>query len=344
MSVLPSDTLATIRESAGGGQWPSAGFETLRGTDALRWSIPVEYGGRPVDDRTFLAAYIELAEADLALCFVLTQRNGACQRIAGSANGRAKEELLPGLAAGERFATVGISHLTTSRQHTDPAMRVARDGEGFRLDGFCPWATSATRADTLVTGGQLTDGTQVLVAADGHADGVRPGEPMSLLALSESETGAVTLDGVWVGSDRMLAGPVEAVMRQGKGGGAGSLTTSALAIGLARRAAGLLQSESASRDDLTEAVEALVGSVESLRTELLEAVADGGSSADSLRTRANSLALRATQALLTATKGAGFVVGHPAERAVREAMFFLVWSCPRPVAAAAMQQFACSDT
>jgi hypothetical protein len=39
--------------------------------------------------------------------------------------------------------------------------------------------------------------------------------------------------------------------------------------------------------------------------------------------------LRAGQAALTASKGAGFVAGHPAERLVRESMFFLVWSCPQ---------------
>ena len=52
-------------------------------------------------------------------------------------------------------------------------------------------------------------------------------------------------------------------------------------------------------------------------------------------------AARATQADLAASKGAGFVAGHPAERAVREALFFLVWSCPQPVLAAALRGFAC---
>jgi hypothetical protein len=50
--------------------------------------------------------------------------------------------------------------------------------------------------------------------------------------------------------------------------------------------------------------------------------------------------LRATQSLLAASKGAGFVSGHFAERAVREAMFFLVWSCPQPVVRAALREFA----
>ena len=60
-----------------------------------------------------------------------------------------------------------------------------------------------------------------------------------------------------------------------------------------------------------------------------------------IRRRANSLVLRATQAQLAASKGAGFVAGHPAEREVREALFFLVWSCPQPVLSAALREFAC---
>ena len=44
---------------------------------------------------------------------------------------------------------------------------------------------------------------------------------------------------------------------------------------------------------------------------------------ESIRQRANSLVLRATQAALAAAKGTGYVVGHPAGRWCREALFFL---------------------
>jgi hypothetical protein len=55
-----------------------------------------------------------------------------------------------------------------------------------------------------------------------------------------------------------------------------------------------------------------------------------------LRAKANALVLRATQAALTACKGAGFVHPHPAQRWARQALFFLVWSCPRPAAEATL--------
>ena len=61
---------------------------------------------------------------------------------------------------------------------------------------------------------------------------------------------------------------------------------------------------------------------------------------DALRTAANSLVVRAAQAALTATKGAGFIAGHPAERGIRESMLFLVWSCPHQVASAMICELA----
>jgi hypothetical protein len=65
----------------------------------------------------------------------------------------------------------------------------------------------------------------------------------------------------------------------------------------------------------------------------LLSLADGRDSctASDLRARANSFVLRATTAALAAAKGAGFVADHPAGRWCREALFFLVWSCPQGV-------------
>jgi alkylation response protein AidB-like acyl-CoA dehydrogenase len=51
-----------------------------------------------------------------------------------------------------------------------------------------------------------------------------------------------------------------------------------------------------------------------------------------LRAGCTRLALQATQAALILSKGSGFVAPHPVQRWVRQALFFLVWSCPRPVA------------
>jgi alkylation response protein AidB-like acyl-CoA dehydrogenase len=148
-----------------------------------------------------------------------------------------------------------------------------------------------------------------------------------------------------VDADSIIAGPAEAVLSSGKGGGTGGLQTSTLAIGLAQAAVGFVNQEAAARPDLQGTGHALKLELEDLRASLL-ALADGDAhvaihaNAQDLRAAANSFVLRATQAALVAAKGAGYVQGHPVERWCREAMFFLVWSCPQPVLDANLCEFA----
>ena len=59
-----------------------------------------------------------------------------------------------------------------------------------------------------------------------------------------------------------------------------------------------------------------------------------------IRARANALVLRATQAYLAARKGTGFLRTESAQRWARQALFFLVWSCPAPIAQAAIRDLA----
>jgi alkylation response protein AidB-like acyl-CoA dehydrogenase len=74
---------------------------------------------------------------------------------------------------------------------------------------------------------------------------------------------------------------------------------------------------------------------ERLRQQLMLASTGRGEfSTTRLRHLANSLVLRVTQAALQGAKGAGFVSSHPTGRWAREALFFLVWSCPQAVAQA----------
>lgn len=348
---LPAELLRQLTELSGpvdaAQAWPAEQFNLLARAGVLGWAVPREFSGTAATGRLMLEGYVRLAAACLTTTFVLTQRNGACQRIAGSSNDVLRGDLLPRLARGEIFATVGISHLTTSRQHwRQPAVKVDETPGGLRFDGEVPWVTGAAHADFIVTGGTLEDGRQVLAAIPTDLPGVQVGPPAKLLALGASCTSSVRLDQVQLEERWLVAGPVEQVMKQSAGGGAGSLATSALAVGLSQAAIDHLQIEAERRPDLLEIIAPLRTEGDDLHAIVVEsaegspATTPPSHSAESIRGRANSLALRSTQALLAASKGAGFVSGHFAERAVREALFFLVWSCPQPVVDAALRELA----
>lgn len=329
--------------------WPSKQIEWLAEAGVMEWFVPVEYGGQEVSPKELTKGYQALARACLTTCFALTQRNGACQRIAGSTNKGLKKQLLPKLSKGELFATVGISHLTTSRQHlSKPAVQVEMKDGNFVLNGMIPWVTGSSAADIIVTGGTCEDGKQVLIALQTNLPGITVQPKAELMALTASETSSVNLENVSVSNHYLLAGPVENVMSQGAGGGAGSLTTSTLALGLIERSLALIQTEAENRDDLAAIADAFQQDVKALRTDIYAALnaeknGDEGLSPTAIRQKSNSLALRITQAALAVTKGAGFSKGHPAELAVREAMFFLVWSCPQIVVDGVLSELTCRD-
>jgi len=346
--TLCADLAETTGELNADDAWPGAQFQRLGEGGVLGWVIPNTYGGSDISSGDLICGYERLAGACLVTTFVLTQRNGACLRIAASGNDDLKSEILPALCSGERFATVGVSHLTTSRQHIqEPAVRVEKSDAGWVFNGTIPWVTGAIYADYIVTGGTCSDGRQVLAVISTALSGVSAQDPVRLMALNASQTGSVALDDVEIEDLFLVAGPVEQVMKQGKGGGPGSFTTSALACGLAEAATRRLGEEAQRRPDLVEIHEPLALERQRLSDDLRSVASDQtlttdvGMNAESLRQRANSLVLRATQAHLAACKGAGYVQGHAAERSVREAMFFLVWSCPQPVLSAALRELAC---
>jgi alkylation response protein AidB-like acyl-CoA dehydrogenase len=345
------DLLHELRFHSAGLEEPGAScaaqLDRMARVGVMAWGIPSQFGGIEMSVAGQVAGFERLASACLVSTFVLSQRNAAVSRIAASENESLRAELLPRFAQHEVMATVGISHLTTSRQHLrKPAVLAEPDGDGFRFEGDVPWVTGAAISDFVLTGGTLSDGRQLLALLPTKDPTVSVGAAPPLLALNASQTASLTLQRTFIARDRIVAGPIDRVVASATGG-TGSVTTSALAVGAA---AGVLEhfaNEVEKRPELAE----IVAPFEVERETISHAIADhleamsGGStprmSSEAIRQRANSLVLRVSQAYMAASKGAGFVTGHPAERAVREAMFFLVWSCPQPVVNAALRQFAC---
>lgn len=330
--------------------WPAAELAELQQLGADRWNIPAEYGGDELPAAEMMQLYRQLSRGSLLLTFILTQRNAACQRIITSDNTSLAEELLPRLCRSELFATVGISHLTTSRQHlSTPAVQVTSDPEsdGYLMNGIIPWASGASTADVIVTGGTLQDGRQLLAAIPTVRPGLDIQSPVSLLGLGASHTTAIHLRNVRLAADEILHGPLEKVMSHGAGGGAGSLGTTAVALGAAEGTMERFQREAEARPDLLQFITPLREEAAKLAADFTAAAAgdtSGKRSAEALRQRANSLVVRSAQSWLAATRGAGYVCGHAAEQAVRESMFFLVWSCPQPVLEGNLREFTCSGS
>lgn len=310
--------------------WPEASWRLLGQLGATGWSIPVEWGGTGLDRVAQLQGTELLASACLTTTFLFSQREAAVRWLL-QASDSIKERYLPPMARGEWFATVGVSQLTTSRQHRPPSLRARAVGTtAYRLDGEIPWVTGADGADALVVGAALDDGQQILLLVPVGLPGLTVEPALPLAALAGSRTAQVRCEGVEVPADQTIAGPGPELVRSG-----GGVDTSCLALGLARAAIDFLGREAGRRANLGPVVERLGDRLTGCRRRLHELARSMEAEAVlALRIECTRLVLRATQAALAVAKGTGFVVPHPVQRWVRQAQFFLVWSCPQPVASA----------
>jgi alkylation response protein AidB-like acyl-CoA dehydrogenase len=322
--------------------WPAEQLRWCGKYGVFEWFTGRPWGGQQWSEADIVRGYLALSEACLTTTFIITQRTGALQRIERSDNDFAKTTLLPPLVRGSTFATVGISHLTTSRRYVaQPVLRAVEEQDCFVLDGYSPWITGAAAAESVVVGATLDDQRQILIALPMNLPGIEIPPAEKLVGLSASQTGPVYCHEVRVEKKWLLAGPVMEVMKQGVGARTGGLQTSTLAIGMAQAPIQFLERQAQQRSDLAEFAAALRREWTELRDDLMHASENDPRCSDAdMRTRANSFVLRASQAALATAKGTGYVVGHPAGRWCREALFFLVWSCPQPVLAANLCEFS----
>jgi alkylation response protein AidB-like acyl-CoA dehydrogenase len=313
-----------------GSVWPS--LQACASAGVFHWFLPREFGGWHWSDADILRGYVALSEACLATTFVITQRVAATKRLVACSNESLKHRQLPPLLGDESMVSVGISHLTTSGQHLGkPMLSATATSTGFVLNGCAPWVTGAAWCQSLVVGATLADGRQVLVSVDTKEDGVKIVTGLDMVALAASQTGAVYFENTRVPEENVLAGPQENVLQAVSVGTTGGLQTSALALGLASAAVSYVEQEAEKRPALCDQAQELRSQWTVLYRRLLGQDTPVPCDANAMRADANRLVLRATQAALLVAKGAGFVTGHPVGRWCREALFFLVWSCPQVV-------------
>jgi butyryl-CoA dehydrogenase len=331
--ILPSTLLDAIRNRADvvdqSAQWPAEDLALLASHGLLKAAVGREWGGDSASALDQHLVYESLTRASLSVSLILSQRDSAVGLIEASES-PLRDRILPSLAAGSSFATVGIAQLTTSRQGGAPALRATTGEGGYRFDGLIPWCTGASHAEHIVAGAATDEGLHVLALLPTNSPGLRIDPPMPLVALASTHTTSLHCDGVFVHEDHVLRTGPHVLSRANHL----PLGQAFLATGLTRGAIDLISrfrspaSEKA-RARLDEQLAQVRGEV--LRLSHPETAAEATELAPVIRGRCNDLALRATHAAVTLYKGTGLLTTHPAQRLAREALFLLVWSCPTPV-------------
>jgi len=208
---------------------------------------PVQYGGLGFDAPTYLVALQEIARGDAALALTVAIQNGPVPHILlthGSED--QKTRWLPALASGEKISGFALSEADAGSDPSGMLTRARSEDGIWTVSGSKKWVTNGSRADVVIvfarTGPAESRSPVGAFLVDTDAEGYRVGRREKTMGLRASETVSVDLEGVRLGTERLVGDP-----GRGIGYALGALDLGRLGIGA--QAVGIAQAalEHASR-------------------------------------------------------------------------------------------------
>lgn len=337
-------TLGPNAEATDRGTGPNrANFEALAGKGLLGLAIPKEYGGLDANGATQRKFTQLLASYCGVTTFTQAQHHGPSRMIANGPNPELKRRLLPELAAGKRMSGISFAHL---RRPGPPVLRAEPVAGGWRLQGTAPWVTGWGLISQVAFGATLPDGRFLYVWSptgreefpdlfatidppEGNWGTMAASPPLALCAMNASATVELTLTDWYIpDAHRLSESDRETMQRNDRNGVLGA---TAMPLGCASAAIRVLETAAEKRPipAIQRAAQAFGEEWTEAESQMEEWNGRGAEPeffANAVRVRAwcIELALRAAHAAVTASSGAANLLSHPAQRLLREAMFYTV--------------------
>ncbi|MBI1376075.1 MAG: acyl-CoA dehydrogenase [Frankiales bacterium] len=221
------------------GVFPREALRTLGKAGLLSLPYPEEHGGGGQPLEVYLQALEEIAGAWLSVGVSVSVHALACFPVATYGTPQQQERWLPEMLSGELLGAYCLSEPQSGSDAAALSTRAVPDGDGYVVTGTKAWITHGGTADfynVMVRTGE--DGPKgiscLLIPAE--AEGLSFGAPERKMGLKASRTAQVILDGVRVGSDRLVGAEGQGFAIAMTALDSGRLGIAACAVGLAQAA------------------------------------------------------------------------------------------------------------
>jgi alkylation response protein AidB-like acyl-CoA dehydrogenase len=330
-----------------------ANLAALGEAGLLGLTLPEQWGGLNASPAVQWEYTQILAEACGVTTFVQAQHHGPSRMIANSGNDALKQATLPDLATGRTMCGISFAHL----RRPGPSVLTAEETpDGYRLNGTAPWVTGWGVISQVVFGASLPNERFVYVWSplrredfrtlftDLHDGGsLSASEPLALCAMNASGTVEITLRDWFIPRDHALSFSDRETLRRNDRNGV--LNAASMSMGCAAAGVRLL-TETADKRDLPavrKAAESFAREWSDLRAQATEWNTRTGEpeffeNAVRLRAAIITFGIRAAQAAVASASGAANSLNHPAQRLLREAMFYSVQAQTSDVMAATLER------
>ncbi|HKN99545.1 MAG TPA: acyl-CoA dehydrogenase family protein [Pseudonocardiaceae bacterium] len=317
---------------------PREQFRLLGRTGLLGLPYPERWGGGAQPYEVYLQVLEELASVWMTVGVGLSVHTMSCYPLATFATDEQRDELLPGLLAGDLLGAYALSESHAGSDAAALSTRAVRDGDDYLVTGSKAWITHGGVADFYTMMVRTSDdGSRGITCllADADTAGLVADPPERKMGLTGSPTTTVRLEGARVPVRRRMGDEGQGLRIALDALNSGRLGIAACAVGLAQAALDESVAYASQRTQFGRSIIEFQGveflladmaaAVESARATYLEAARrrDRGLP---FRRQASIAKLVATDAAMKVTTdavqvfgGAGYTRDFPVERYLREA-------------------------
>jgi alkylation response protein AidB-like acyl-CoA dehydrogenase len=188
------------------GKVSEALVEALGEAEMMAITIPEEYGGLGLDYVTRLIALEEISRVSVATAMMLQVFALGIEPIKKFGTEEQKKRYLPGLATGERLATVAVTEATGGSDPKGGRTSYTKDGDDYIINGRKCFITNSHIADTITVLAKDAENPEAFSAfvVEAGMEGFRPTHEEHKVGMRGCNTGELALDNCRVSSDNLL--------------------------------------------------------------------------------------------------------------------------------------------
>lgn len=317
------------------GLYPDAFMGALGRVGGYAAAIEPSDGGLGLDLSWQIAVTSLVAEECGSTAFLVWCQSTCAWYLSHTSNTALRSRYLEAVASGTLRAGTGMSnpvkHLAGIEKIRLTAYRTA---DGYRISGSLPWVSNAGQGHLLIVAAQVPDEGYVMLAIDADTAGLTLHPCPEFSALEGTRTLNVRFDQVNIPHSDVLAEPgqFKDFIQRIKPGFI--LGQTGMGLGLIKASLKTIRESNVSHSHvnvfLDDTIEELTHEHEMLNDTVRALALDAQVGHASLlpvleaRLKTSELALRATQSAMLHAGAKAYLMRHPAQRRLREAMFVAI--------------------
>ncbi|HUH39669.1 MAG TPA: acyl-CoA dehydrogenase family protein, partial [Castellaniella sp.] len=315
------------------GLYPRQFLESFGKLGGFAAAITPEHGGQGQGLAAQVQAIAAVGRSCGTTAFLAWCQSACAWYLLQSPNEAPRTRYLRPVAQGGLLAGTGMSNAVKHLAGIENIhLRGRRDGAGYRVSGALPWVSNIGDGHLIIVAASVEEGGYLMFAVPPEAPGLVLHDCPDFAGLAGSGTYNVRLKNAYIPPEDIIAHPQQfkAYIRRIKPGFI--LTQIGIGLGISQASLQTIRDSNRSHghvnaflDDQAETLARALANLERTTFELADQDAQA-SMLDVLRARAQAseLSLRATQSAALHAGAKGYLMQHPAQRRLREALFVAI--------------------